>query len=55
LKYGREHFERVNSMQKKATYHMKFVSPQSYDAFFQALRSGQATAFQSSLQAALES
>lgn len=54
LRYAQEHFERVNAAQKVATYHIKFVSPQSYDAFFQALKRREAATFQSALEAALE-
>jgi type III restriction enzyme len=44
----------LNAAQQHATYHIKFVSPQSYDAFFQALKRREAASFQSALQAALE-
>jgi type III restriction enzyme len=53
LRFAQEHFERINSLQQELTYHMKFVSPVSYDAFFQALKKGQAAGYVSALQAAL--
>jgi type III restriction enzyme len=53
LKYASEHFERVNKKQNDAVYHMMFVSPGSYDAFFQRLKDGSVTSFTSALQATL--
>jgi type III restriction enzyme len=53
LKFATEHFDRINKRQRQAKYHMKFLSPSSYDGFFQAIRSGQAPAFVSGLQATL--
>ncbi len=54
LKYAKDHFARVNAAQTQASYHIKFVSPGSYDAFFRALREGTTVPFVSTLQAALE-
>lgn len=54
LKYALEHFARVNSLQSDAAYHMLFLSPESYDAFFQELRAGRGAGYMSALQAALE-
>jgi len=53
LKYTREHFERVNSLQSEQQYHFKFVSPESYDLFFQRLREGKYQDFTSTLEADL--
>jgi type III restriction enzyme len=53
LRYATAHFERVNEAQDDAMYHMKFVSPVSYDAFFQAMKDGTAASFESELQALL--
>ncbi len=53
LRFASEHFERVNEAQDDAVYHMKFLSPQSYDAFFQALRQGTAPGSESALQVLL--
>lgn len=53
LKYATEHFQRINERQTQASYHMKFVSPQSYDAFFSALKNGTAIDYVSALQATL--
>jgi type III restriction enzyme len=53
LRYATEHFERINKAQYAATYHMKFISPISYDAFLHSIRDGSAPTFVSTLQAAL--
>jgi type III restriction enzyme len=53
LAYAMEHFACVNEVQDEAAYHMKFLSPVSYDAFFQATRDGEAQTFESGLQALL--
>ncbi len=53
LRFAVEHFNRVNVAQSETVYHMKFVSPKSYDAFFQAIRDRTAVAFESALQALL--
>jgi type III restriction enzyme len=53
LRFASEHFERINFAQKETVYHMQFVSPSSYDAFFHAIREGAAISFVSSLQATL--
>ncbi len=55
LRFATEHFERVNAAQNQTIYHMKFVSPNGYDAFFGAVRQGKAAQFISSLQATLAS
>jgi hypothetical protein len=54
LKYAREHFNRVNSLQSECRYYFKFLSPQSYDLFFQSLREGQYRDFKSEIEANLE-
>jgi len=54
LKYAREHFNRVNSLQSDCGYYFKFLSPQSYDLFFQSLREGQYRDFKSEIEANLE-
>ncbi len=48
-----EHFDLVNSSQNELRYHVKFVSPGSYDAFFQAVQQGTAVGYVSALQAQL--
>lgn len=53
LRYATEHFDRINARQRKATYRMKFLSPMSYDAFFGALKRGEAASYVSALQATL--
>jgi type III restriction enzyme len=54
LKYAREHFNRVNSLQSECRYYFKFLSPQSYDLFFQSLREGQYRDFKSEIEANLD-
>lgn len=54
LKYAREHFNRVNNLQSEYRYYFKFLSPQSYDLFFQYLREGQYRDFKSEIEANLE-
>ena len=54
LKYAKEHFNRVNSLQPEQRYYFKFLSPESYDLFFQTLREGKYRDFASTLEANLE-
>lgn len=54
LKYARGHFKRVNSLQSEQQYYFKFVSPESYDLFFQRLRAGKYQDFTPALEAGLE-
>ncbi len=53
LRHATDHFERLNGLQSARKYHMKFVSPISYDAFFQSVRSGTSVEYVSALQAKL--
>jgi type III restriction enzyme len=53
LKYAQEHFDRVNSLQAEQRYHFKFLSPESYDLFFQRLREDKYHDFVSALEADL--
>ena len=54
LKYAREHFDRINNLQSEHRYYFKFLSPQSYDLFFQSLREGEYHDFKSEIEANLE-
>jgi type III restriction enzyme len=54
LKYAKEHFNRVNSLQPEQRYYFKFLSPGSYDLFFQRLREGKYQDFVSTLEADLD-
>ena len=54
LRYSKEHFARVNELQKEQRYYFKFLSPESYDLFFKALREKTYTDFRSELEAKLE-
>jgi type III restriction enzyme len=53
LRFASDHFQRINARQRKVRYHMKFLSPMSYDAFFDALKKGGAAAYVSALHATL--
>jgi len=54
LRYSKEHFARVNELQKEHRYYFKFLSPGSYDLFFKALREKTYKEFRSELEAKLE-
>jgi type III restriction enzyme len=54
LRYSKEHFARVNELQKEQRYYFKFLSPESYDLFFKALREKTYKDFKSELEAKLE-
>jgi len=54
LKFAREHFERVNELQSEYKYYFKFLSPSSYDFFFQELREGRYKTFKSKIEAEIE-
>lgn len=54
LRYTKEHFNRVNKLQKEQNYYFKFLSPVSYDLFFKALRESTYRDFKSELEAKLE-
>ena len=54
LRYAKEHFEKVNDLQKEQKYYFKFLSPGSFDMFFKALSDGTYKDFKSELEAKLE-
>lgn len=54
LKYARRHFSKVNKLQNKQKYYFKFLSPESYDQFFDSLRKKKCKEFKSKLEADLE-
>ncbi|MFN3478776.1 MAG: hypothetical protein ACK415_00175 [Thermodesulfovibrionales bacterium] len=54
LEYAREHFDRLNKLQKVQKYYFKFLSPISYDLFFKALRENNYQDFKSEIEARLE-
>ena len=54
LRYSKEHFARVNELQKEQRYYFKFLCPGSYDLFFKALREKTYKNFRSELEAKLE-
>ena len=54
LRYAKEHFKRVNELQEEQKYYFKFLSPSSYDLFFQTLREKTYREFKSELEAKLE-
>jgi type III restriction enzyme len=45
FRFASDHFDRINARQTEAHYHMKFISPASYDAFFGALKRGEAPGY----------
>ncbi len=54
LEFAREHFNRLNSLQKEHNYYFKFLSPMSYDLFFKALQEKTYRDFKSEFEARLE-
>jgi len=54
LKYARQHFNRLNKLQSEYRYYFKFLSPSSYDIFFQELREGKYKTFKSKIEAEIE-
>jgi type III restriction enzyme len=54
LRYAKEHFSKVNELQKGQRYYFKFISPGSYELFFKALRDKTYKDFRSELEARLE-
>ena len=54
LKYARQHFNRLNKLQSEYRYYFKFLSPSSYDLFFQELREGKYKTFKSKIEAEIE-
>lgn len=52
-KASKEHFEILNNQQEESIYHINFLTPTDFDAFFQFLRDGKYN-FVSKLDAALE-
>lgn len=54
LRYAKEHFGRVNDLQKEQRYYFKFLSPGSFALFFKALKNGAYKEFKSELEAELE-
>jgi type III restriction enzyme len=54
LRYSKEHFEIVNSLQKEQKYYFKFLSPASYELFFKMLHDSTYKEFKSELEAKLE-
>jgi len=54
LRYTKEHFNKINKLQKEQNYYFKFLSPISYDLFFKALREGTYRDFKSEIEAKLE-
>jgi type III restriction enzyme len=54
LKYAKQHFSRLNKLQSEYRYYFKFLSPSSYDLFFQELREGKYKTFKSKIEAEIE-
>ena len=53
FRYATEHFARIDDRQQGVRYHMMFTSPESYDAFFSAIKNDEAVDYVSALQASL--
>lgn len=54
LKYAEKHFEELNKKQSKQKYYFKFLSPQDYPQFFEALLKGKYKNYVSNLMAELK-
>ena len=54
LKYARMHFEELNKKQKKFKYYFKFLSPQDFAQFFEAIKAGNYATYTSNLEAELK-
>jgi len=54
LGYAKYHFENVNKLQNKQKYYFKFLSPSSFDLFFNSLEVGTYKSFKSELEAKLK-
>jgi len=54
LRYSKEHFAKLNELQKEQRYYFKFLSPLSYDLFFKSIRDRTYKGFRSELEAKLE-
>jgi type III restriction enzyme len=53
LKYAAQHFNELNRKQKKFKYHFKFLSPQDFQLFFEAIKKGTCAKYTSNLEAEL--
>ncbi len=51
LKYARIHFEELNKKQEKFKYYFKFLSPQDFPQFFEAIKPGNYAKYTSNLEA----
>jgi len=54
LRYAKEHFSKLNELQKEQSYNFKFISPGSYELFFKALQDKTYRDFKSELEVELE-
>jgi type III restriction enzyme len=55
LKYAEEHYKELNKAQNKFKYYFKFLSPQDFAQFFEALCKKKYTQYTSNLMAELKS
>ena len=53
LKYADQHFNELNRKQKKFKYYFKFLSPQDFPLFFEAIKKGTCAKYTSNLEAEL--
>lgn len=54
LKHAELHFNELNKKQKKFKYYFKFLSPQDFTQFFEAIKSGNYSKYVSNLEAELK-
>ena len=55
LKYAEEHFRELNKAQNKFKYYFKFLSPQDFPQFFEAIKKKEYAKYTSNLMAELKS
>jgi len=54
LKYAKKHFEELNEKQSDRKYYFKFLSPQDFSSFFEAIKEGTYREYVSNLEAELK-
>ena len=54
LKYAEQHFLELNKKQNKFAYYFKFLSPQDFPQFFEAIKKGKYKNYRSNLEAELK-
>jgi hypothetical protein len=54
LKYAKIHFEELNKKQNRFKYYFKFLSPQDFPQFFEAIKAGNYAKYTNNLEAELK-